>query len=505
MKRNKIIYIAVLVFGLQFMGSCTKDFLEVDPKGTLLESTYYSNPDEAFAGLVSVYDAMGWETSNTYFNIGAVNSASDDHVAGGGGPSDMNTWQVWSNYTLDAVNGPAIDYWRRNFTGVARANTLLQKLEAGVPGLDDNTKRRYIAESKFLRAYYYFDLVRLFKNVPLFTAPISTEETYNVVQATQEEVYAQIELDLQAAIVDLPSSVVAATEGGRATIGSAKALLGKVLLYEKKWGPAAVQLAEVNGTPGGTSQYGYHLLTNFEDVFKPDNKFHSEAILEIVHSSIAKADWGGWGSFTGNVATVMFGPRGYSGPYYYSGWSFNPITEDLYNTMHFDPRFKATIADIDSLERNGLASYEKGYANTGWFIQKFAPLLEYRSTAGGTPELNYPQDYIEIRLADTYLMEAEALVQDGGATGAGSRAYQLLNAVRARVNLLPVDATLDNIYRERRLELATEGHRWYDLVRTGRAATVLGGKGFVAGKHEILPIPQSELENTKLVQNPNYD
>jgi hypothetical protein len=103
-----------------------------------------------------------------------------------------------------------------------------------------------------------------------------------------------------------------------------------------------------------------------------------------------------------------------------------------------------------------------------------------------------------IRLADTYLLEAEAL------GGTGTRAQALLDAVRARVGLSSVTVSLDAIYAERRLELAGEGHRWYDLVRTGRAASALAEKGFVAGKNEILPIPLAELENTLLVQNPNY-
>ncbi|MDB5119183.1 MAG: carbohydrate-binding protein SusD [Sphingobacteriales bacterium] len=505
MKSKYLIYTAVFALGLQSLSSCKDDFLNVDPKGTILESTYYKTPAQVLAGLVSVYDPMGWETAGSYLNIGGVNSASDDHEAGGGGPRDMGTWQDWNDFTLSGANGPQGDYWSRNFTGVARANTLLQKLETDIAGLDAGTKNRYIAEAKFLRGYYYFDLVRIFKNVPLFTAPVTSQEIYDVTQATPEAVYTQIEKDLNEAIAVLPNTVSAATEGGRATKGAAKALLGKVLLYQKKWAPAAAQLAEVNGIPGGTSQFGYKLLTTYAEIFRPTNKFNSEAIIEIVHSNIVKADWGGWGSFSGNVATTMFGPRGYSGPFYSSGWSFNPITKSLYDVLHFDPRFKATVADIDSLEKNGLATYEKGYANTGWFIQKFAPLTAYKSTAGGVPELNYPQDYIELRLADAYLMEAEALVESGQPGVAGSRAYQLLNAVRSRVGLAPINATLDNIFQERRLELATEGHRFFDLVRTGRAASVLASKGFKAGINEILPIPLGELNNTKLVQNPGYN
>src|SRR5690606_34404331 len=171
------------------------------------------------------------------------------------------------------------------------------------------------------------------------------------------------------------------------------------------------------------------------------------------------------------------------------------------DAIHYDPRYPYTVANIDSLEKAGVAEYEKGYMNTGYFIEKFAPRAADRSTGGGNVELNFPNNMYEIRLADTYLMEAEALVRDGGDA---VRAAALLNAVRARVGLNAIAATMDNIMQERRLELATEGHRWFDLVRTGKAAEVLGPMGFEAGKHEVLPIPLEELTNTKLVQNPNY-
>jgi len=497
------LYKATLVTMLIMVSSCSKEFLAPDPKGTLMEETYYSNPEEAFAGLVSVYDPVGWQTAVTYFNFGALNAASDDHVAGGGGPNDMETWQRWSNYTLNESIGPQEDYWDRNFTGVSRANIFIQKVEAGIPGLSDALASRYIAEAKFLRGYYYFDLVRLFRNIPFYIEPLTTDNMREQTQVEPDVVYAQVEQDLKDAIAMLPPTVPGATEGGRVTKGAAQALLGKVYLYQKKWSDAATQLAEVNGAPGATSQYGYHLLNNFGDIFRPDNKFNSESIFEIVHSAVGALDWGAWGVFYGNVATVMFGPRGYSGPSYYSGWSFCPITQDLYDLLHFDPRFKATIADVDSLEQIGEAQYEKGYMNTGWFIQKYAPLTEFAAT-NGVRELNYPQNYIEIRLADTYLMEAEALVESGQGNGAGSRAYQLLNAVRNRVGLGPIEASLDNIFLERRKELATEGHRWYDLVRSGRAPAALGSRGFVAGKHEVLPIPYNELLNTQLVQHEAY-
>ena len=185
---------------------------------------------------------------------------------------------------------------------------------------------------------------------------------------------------------------------------------------------------------------------------------------------------------------------------YYSGWSFNPIIPAFAAKIHNDPRYRWTVADLDSLKAIGQAAYLPGYANTGLFIQKYAPLKKWLAPVGADA-LNFPNDVIEIRLADTYLMEAEALVRGSGDL---VRAQALLDAVRARVGLASVTVSLDNIYNERMLELATEGHRWFDLIRTGQAASVLAFKGFVAGKSELLPIPLEELNNTKLVQNPGY-
>ncbi|WP_342648086.1 RagB/SusD family nutrient uptake outer membrane protein [Mucilaginibacter sp. CSA2-8R] len=503
MKRKYLNYsAAILLISIAGFVSCKKSFLELQPAGQSLESNYYSNSAEAFSGLVAAYDPLVTETGgldNTYSGpLGPLNSASDDCFAGGGGNSDVPQWQNWNTYTLTPASGPQGGFWGNNFRGVSRANIILSKLP-NVPGLSDADKKRYTAEARFLRGHYYFDLVRLFKNVPLFTAPLSPDEVYNQPQATSDAVYAQIESDLNAAIADLPTTV-AASENGRATKPAAIALLGKVLLYEKKWTAAATQFALVNGTPGSAGPFNHKLLTNFGAIFSPENKFNSESIFEIVHTGSQSYSWNNWNQFKSNVYVQMVGARGYNGPVYWGGWGFNPITTQLVTAMKGDPRYGYTIVNMDSLAKVTKSNYENSYQGTGYHIQKFAPLLKYKA-ATGTTELNFPNDYIEIRLADTYLMEAEALVQGGGDV---SRASALLNAVRARVGLATVPATLDNIYNERRLELATEGHRWFDLVRTGRAATALSFKGFKTGVHEILPIPLNELSNTKLVQNPGY-
>ncbi|MDB5062373.1 MAG: RagB/SusD family nutrient uptake outer membrane protein [Mucilaginibacter sp.] len=504
MKIKYSIYTGAVLLAMGVLASCKKSFLELQPTGQFLETNYYANPQQAFTALVAAYDPLVTETGgldNTYTDpLGPLNAASDDCFAGGGGSSDTPDWQTINNYTMGPAVGPQAGFWGINFQGVNRTDVLLEKLP-NVPGMDAATLKRYTAEGHFLRAHYYFDLVRIFKNVPLILTSLQVTDVYKQPQATPEAVYAQVEADLTAAIPDLPLTVVA-IENGRVTQGAAKALLGKVYLYEKKWAQAASTLAEVNGTPGGTSTYGYKLQTNYGDIFSPTNKFNSESIFELVHSGAQSYGWGNWGQFKSNIYVQMVGPRSYTGPLYYSGgWGFNPITPNLVAAMKGDPRYPYTIANIDSIAKANGKTYSDGYQGSGYYIQKYAPLLKNVVTTG-TIDLNWPNDYIEIRLADTYLMEAEALINAGGDA---SRAAALLNAVRARVGLPAIAATLDNIYNERRLELATEGHRWFDLVRTGKAPAALGFKGFKAGVNEILPIPLTEtLNGTMIKQNPGY-
>lgn len=491
----------ILATATASFAACSEDFLTVPAEGKALTSNYYKNEAEAFSGLVATYDIMKKNSGGFENMIAMLNAGSDDHFAGGGGDSDGRGIQSFSNYSQDGYTIPQ-SFWNDHFQGVFRANILLQKVPSTT--MDANVKKRFVAEAKALRALYYFNLVRMFKNVPLFTEPVVPAEIYNVTQAKPEEVYAQIEKDLTEAITDLPATI-SATENGRVTKGAAKALLGKVYLYEGKNSLAAAQLAEVNGTPGGTSQFGYKLLTNFKDLWVVNNKFNSESIWEAVHTNQGNSYWGIWGSGKdeGNSLNVMVGPRNYvrkdnSAPDLPSGWSFSVFTQEFYDFMKNDPRLEATVLDLKTLKAEGKADYAPGYKDTGYFLNKFTPRMADVTTGLGDAVLNYQQDTYIIRLADTYLMEAEAL------GGTGARAQALLTAVRARVGLPPVAVSMAAIKAERRRELAGEGHRFFDLVRWGDAATALASRGFKAGKNEIFPIPYAELINTKLVQNPGY-
>jgi hypothetical protein len=509
----KITYknIAILTLAFFLASSCSDDFIDVEPKGTALEDNYYKNADEAYNGLIAAYDPLGW--NNLYvLKTACLNAASDDFFAGGGGPTDINEMQVWDNYTLNPVVGPQQEFWNRNYSGVFRSNILIQKLPE-IP-MDEQLKARYMAELKFLRAYYYFDLVRLFERIPLITEPVPTSEIFSVEQVDKPAVYIQIEDDLNAAIADLPTTVDLATEAGRATKGAAIAMLGKVLLQQEKFEQAATQFSQVNGTPGETSQLGYRLIDNYADLFRLDNEFNEESIFEVSHNSTSQGQWDCIACSEGNPMSILVGPRGYTiideeaAPSYVAGWSFNTVTPSLVNAFVqegvYDPRYSTTIVNIDSLEQAGVISYEKAHENTGYFLAKFAGKEENRTEDNTAPfELNFGTNEYEIRLADTYLMEAEALVRGGTNP---TRAQALLDAVRARIGLNPVPATMENILAERRLELAGEGHRWFDLVRLGLAEEMLSERGYVAGKHDALPIPQSELEfdGTQIEQDPAY-
>ncbi|OCB77517.1 RagB/SusD family nutrient uptake outer membrane protein [Flavobacterium piscis] len=502
MKTIKLKYIFVAI-AMVILGSCSEDFVTIDPKGKFDTNTYFANEGQCYSALLGIYDPLRKNTGGFENLVAMLNAGSDDFYAGGGSSTDGNGIQNFSTHSLSSISIPG-SYWNDHYQGVSRANLLLAK----IPGtkMDNGLRARFISEAKTLRAFYYFNLVRLFKNIPLILEPLTTQTIYSPEQVKPEVIYAQIEKDLLEAIPSLPNKVDPATEAGRFNKGAAQALLGKVYLFEGKNAEAAAVLAEVNGTPGATNQYGNKLLPAFSDLWVTSNKFNAESIIEVSHSSAGNSDWTFWGSGKdeGNSLNQMVGPRGYSrtanstAPDLPSGWAFSIPTQKLYDAMKNDPRFEATILDLKALKAAGKADYIPAYQDTGYFLNKYLPRQSDVRTGGGNAELNYKQNSYVIRLADTYLMEAEAL-------GSGTRAQALLDAVRARVGLGSVPVTLAAIKSERRVELAGEGHRFFDLVRWGDAAAALSDRGFIAGKDEIFPIPYTELNGTKLEQNPFYN
>jgi len=555
--------------------SCT-DSLTLDPaiKANIFVENFYTDSTQCYSALAAAYGAVRVNAGCFYNQIATMNSGSDECYCGGADAGDGGGMQFFSHYTLDAnnvgflkdvssaasTNGPAYLWWAY-YLGISNANALLDNI-GKVPKISDALKARMVAECKALRAYYYFNLVRMWGYIPLFTSSLSGGQVYDVKQSSIADVYKQIEQDLADAIPDLPLPPnFTADDAGRFTQGAATALLGKVYLYEgdgvpgakspdgsdalpgntAKYALAVQMLAKVNGSQNGTtfnSPYGYQLLTNFSDLWSDKmnpssplfgnspGKFNSESIFEDVHTNQAKNGWKTSSNptvnyspnFLGNMMNGMVGPRGYiiknvagnPAPNLSTAgcWSFNPITPDCYNWMKSnmtgtDNRFAVSIFDAAALVAAGYITYTPGGQDTGYFLNKFMPLTSDEGHLGGDVILNYQQDTYIIRLADTYLMEAEALLKSGGDA---NRALALVNAVRLRAGATPLTGalSLQQILDERRLEFMGEGFRWFDLVRNGQAASVLASRGFQASRNELLPIPATELMNKNFEQNYGY-
>lgn len=498
---KKTLFILPVIAAAVFTGSCSKDFLTTTPVGRDLEINYYQTQGQAFEALVSVYDVLQWNDQYGFTMMRfLLNVASDDTYAGGSDASDQPSWVAYDNFSLTPNLGPQAGFWRKNYKGIYRANLYLEKID-GIEDASVAFKTRTKAEARFLRGKFYFDLVRLFGNVPLIDHTLDPSEYYTISQADPELVYDFIIADLESAIDGLPETVPG-NEQGRATKAAAQALLARVLLFhndENDMARVATLCQDI------IASGNYSLVADYGEIFTRSGEWGSESVFEITYSENSTSDWGRFGSghSEGNVGVQFCGMRDYSGPDYSPGWGFCPITEDLEAFMQGDPRYEHTIIDADNLAG---AEYSAGYQNTGFFMKKYAPLLS-NYPPDGEPSLNWGNNVREIRYADVLLMAAEGLVRSGG-NESQARAY--LNMVRTRAGVPGISssgtALLEDIYTERRMEFATEGHRYFDLIRTGKAESVLTQYNWDPTTDLYLPIPQNEIDASQgaLVQNPGY-
>jgi hypothetical protein len=511
MKIQNILKVALFSLVILSSTSCS-DYLDMKPLNTRVEENFYQNQQDMYDAMVAVYDVLQWGGFQGYIPEETLaNVASDDTYAGGANAGDQPAWVALDNFSLTPTLGPQASIWGRYYSGIYRANLFLEKLPGAT--VSDDFAKRSTAEVKFLRAFYYFQLERWFGNLPLILKTLNPSE-YDFPQSAPADIYAQIEKDLTEAIPDLPLSV-SDSEKGRITKGAAQSLLGRVILFENddtRMGEVATLVDNV------VNSGAYDLVPDYGQIFTSAGRNNIESVFEIQHSYNSK--WGDWGWLPGgegNIATVMIGMRDYNGPTFQAGWGFSPVTEKLANDMKGDPRFEYSIIDVSdgTMDETGMMNatlnggeqikYKPGYQNTGYFVRKNAPLKE-NVAPDGEPMINYPNNVRVIRYPDVLLMGAEAYARSGN----DAKAQGYLNQVRARVGLSPVTATgtdlVQAIWKERRFELAFEGQRYWDLVRTGRASSVLGDRNWQEGRNEYLPIPQSEIDNTNrtLEQNPGY-
>jgi len=524
MKTNIKYTTTIILAGLlTFSSSGCKKFLELSPIDNRVDQNFYKTEKDANEALNSVYDALQWHTNAGGGGFSPdpmmADIASDDSYAGGSSRSDSPDMIQIDQQKIAPTNSLPRVYWGNHYTGIYRANLLLQKL----PDINMGAaaKAKIAAECKFLRAFFYFDLAKWFGNIPLITAPQNPGE-YCVANASPAQTFNQIATDLVEAIPVLEKADLR-TSKGHATRWSAEGLLGRIYLFYKGVYKAELQAGStaVNGAyvlaqlQDLITNSGHDLLGNYADNFTKANEFSKESVWEISYSNDNPwYDWNYIQGGEGNMQPLMQAPRIEGDPIYSTGWSFAPVTQELYDSFEAnDPRRTATIINMETEIKGKVTT---GYQHTGFFSKKYTTVPDYRP-ATGQYELNWGNNYRSLRFSDVLLMAAELDLTNGG-----SQAQNYFNKVRGRVSLGSKTVTLANIYQERRVELALEGIRYWDLLRQGlpaasQAITISGKKGpgyngdqvdynvtFNQATRGLFPIPQSELDQCSSVLKPNF-
>lgn len=491
MKKTTIILTLISILAFQ---GC-EDFLEQSPQGQLTQESFPTTSADAQLATNAVYSTLrDWSYHAGGFPI--LDIMSDDAHKGSNPADQINVIGPYENFTHNTTQDGLNRWWSALYQGIKYANVVIEK----VPAINMNTtlKNRYLAESRFLRALYYFDLVRAWGGVPIVT---TTTPALQVTRSNQDDVYALIMEDLLFAVENLPEkSQYAASDLGRASKGAAKALKAKVYLFKKDFLNAEIYAIEV------IQSLEYDLEPVFVDANGKDGEHGVESVFEIG----AMETEGAVGNQYANTQGVRGTPN--------RGWGFNRPSLDLRNAFDpQDPRLKGTIIDLGDVI-DGILILGDGSTPDQTFDDD-GNLIEVECynrkvwIPGTSTNTQFGHNRRLIRFSDVLLMAAEALNENNKP----DQALLHLNRVRARARegndqILPDITTTDKnqlrnlIIEERRRELALEGHRFWDLVRTGKAPQVLGTRGFVQEKHELLPIPQNEIDISQgtLIQNPNW-
>lgn len=516
-------YILFFIVAVGFL-SCKK-FLTEEPAAIISEDQFYKTQDDALNAVNAVYFLLNSGGSsvqtpyNTLFNTG-MNMAGDDEDPGPGATNpDVRSLSVLAH---SSTNLRIYEIWQQHYAAIKRANVALEKIPA--IDFDENLKNRLLAETKFLRALYYFNLVRLYGDVPLIIEyqKYVNANDYAIAKSPSTEVYTQIEKDLNEAATVLPASY-GSPDVGRATAGAAKALLAKVYLtkaslplniaahYED-----AIKTAEEVLSPqdGGTGNYGYDLIENYAEVFLPAFKNGKEHIFSAQFKSNSLNQ--------GNNETpraILSGVPGLRGNYAHMVRFYKEGNDNFFSVFKLfqltDKRKYVTFVTSFVSPTNG-RSYGLPLNNPvvpGDSTPFYNKLWDPNSTA--VPSESAANVAI-IRYADLLLIHAEAENELNGPT---DKAYKSINRVRNRAGLpnltagLTKDQFRDSVYLDRRLELVFEYQRWFDLIRekdaSGSGVFVKNlhkvGKTNAEEKHALYPIPQSEIDNNHLLtQNPGY-
>lgn len=501
----KKIYILFGLTSLLFFNSCGDSFLEVDPTTEIPESEYYNSEERITKGLMAAYGPLQWPdwAFGQYNPLAFVSDVmSDDVRVGGGSPTDnehlqrMRFFKATPNYVCENL-------WTVFYSGINRSNIVINNIDQ-VKNIKPESKNRILAEAHTLRAYYYFWLWKLWGNVPYYSVNPSTPP-YIIPQAKAYEIYEKIIEDLNFAIEgDKLPATVSSDQLGRFTKAAAQMLRANAVMYQNDEAKYAVVLSDMKAIINSGI---YDLNPSFGDIWEDKGEWSKESIFEVNYTDdLSARSWGNPLGAGGSVYPTLIGINACKSPKYAGGWGFEPVEKALYELYDdTDQRKDGGILNFAKhKQENPTASYEPRYDDTGFFNKKYLPRIGGNEKCAGDKDLNWRNNYRVYRFSETLLIASELLLRTGGSQ---SEANQYLNRVRARAynntGSYTKTATLDNLLLENRLEFACEGHRFWDLVRFGKAETVLGGKGYTANK-KYLPIPASEIDKAQgtLTQNP---
>jgi hypothetical protein len=505
-KIHKSIAIKTICLGLAFsavLAACN-NYLDVKPQGQIDEEASISDPEAAQNLVTGIYNNLWLGNVHGFPFIGVTNIASDDADKGSNPDDAAATQGALDNLTMDANTTTLNDIWSGYYQAIARANKAIQVLESAA--IDDATKSRLQGESRFLRAYLYFNLVRFFGGVPLvdkvLTPQEATSDQYQT-KASKDAIYQFITADLEFALANLPVKGASGSQAGRATKGAAAGMLAKVSLYRQNWQRAYSLTDSIITGQVGT----YGLLDDYANVWRETGENSIESLFEVQAGINASCD------AAIDVYSVCQGPRaGGERGWADLGWGFGGPSQSLLDAYEAgDKRKDATIITVaaggavlwDGFRVPGRDSVENDRYNYKAYHSRTR-----EQYCGNADRL--PKNLRILRYGEVLLIHAEAAL----ALGNMGAAVTDITALRTRAGLAPKGSlTRQDIWHERRVELGMEHDRFFDLVRedalvpgTAAAAFRVHGKTFTSGRNEVFPIPATQIQFSqgRLQQNSGY-
>lgn len=508
MKTIKYIALGVLATSMTLVNtSCSDSFLEVEnPAGENLEE-YYTTDEHINEALNAAYDPIHWPD----WGLGQYNALNidaeimgDNFWVGGSNKTDMQNWHMLANYEANA-NNTLSSLWTVDYSGIKRCNDLLKYIPWAEANLTEKNKASYEMQGRALRVYFYNNLWHYFGNIPFYLENLSSP--YTAPQLKADEVYNQLIVELESVI---DSKVLPMRwddkNCGRMSQAMCYMMYAEMVMYQNDKARYPKALQYMKDIIGDTGNYG--LVDDFASIWKESGEWCKESIWEVNYEDGNNER--GWNSplaIGGTVLPTLISPNSWPGGDGWNqggdGWGFLPVrqeTYDMYGTG--DKRRDATIWDVRGVE------YTERYQDTHLWLAKYRPFTENNADAGFDNNLNYNNNLRVYRVAEAYLNAAELLLETGGDAGL---AKEYVNKIRRRAGIAELGAvTKDDVINERRLEFVGEGKRYFDLVRTGKAATVLvpDSYGYRTNSwtesKKYIPIAQAELDSDPaLIQN-NY-